>query len=219
VSEGRPLLRWQSPPGVETVTLTLQSDDGIERPPVPVSGSQTTYPAEWEPLQAGGASYRLQISGGITSTGFSLLETETINHLHRQTEAIRDQIDTEPGRTLVLAELFLSYGLRSEAADLLSALPDGEGETAVQQQLGKTYLYMGLFNEAQTALSQSLLFAQRDNLPEAAAHSLYLLGWTTCGLGLADEAQHHWETAFERYRSLGIEVASLAQIQDRCDLP
>ncbi len=226
VSDERPLFRWHSPPGVETVTLTLVSDDGIERPPVTVSGREITYPAEWEPLQAGGAGYRLQISGGITSTGFSLLEAETISQLHQQAEAIQTQIETEPGRTLVLAELYLhsDYDLWSEAADLLLAVPDGEGETAVQKQLGQIYLLMGLFDKAQVALSHSLQAAQRDNLPEAAASSLYLLGWATCGLGQVPETQTHWENALQQYQTLGIAEMSeeikvqLSRAGDTCPL-
>lgn len=225
VSEERPLLRWQSPPGIETVTLMLLSDDGIERPPVTVSGSETTYPEEWEPLQAGGASYRLQISDGITSTGFSLLEAETINQLRQQTEVIQVQVETEPGRTLVLAELLLYYGLWSEVVDLLSALPDGARETAVQKQLGQTYLFMGLFDEAHAALSQSLLSAQRANLPEAAANVSYLLGWATCGLGQVSETQTHWNAALQQFQTLDLAKMSeeiskqLSRAADICPLP
>lgn len=226
VSEDRPLLRWQSPPGVETVTLTLVSDDGVERPPVTVSGSETLFPEEWESLQAGGANYRLQISGGITSTGFSLLEAETIRQLHQQAEAIQTQIETEPGRTLVLAELYLhsNYDLWSEAADLLLAVPSGDGETAIQKQLGQIYLLMGLFDEAQTALSHSMQSALRDNLPEAVAHSLYLLGWATCGLGQVPATQTHWEDALQQYETLGIpemseEIAAhLSLAGEKCPL-
>ena len=220
------MLRWQSPPGVETVTLMLVSEDGVERPPVTVSGSEIPFPEEWAPLEAGGANYRLQISGGITSTNFSLLEAETISRLHRQAEAIQAQIETEPGRSLVLAELYLhsDYDLWSEAVDLLLAVPDGEGETAVQKQLGQSYLLMGLFGEAQTALNRSLQSAQRDNLPEAAANALYLLGWAACGLGQVPETQSHWQDALQQYETLGIAemsqeiTAQLSRANDTCPL-
>lgn len=225
VSVERPLLRWHTPPGVDAVTLTLLSDDGIARPPVTVSGSETAYPAEWAPLQAGGAGYRLQISGGITSTGFSLLEAETINQQRRQTEAIQAQVDVEPGRTLVLAELLLRYGLWSEAVDLLLTVPEEMRETAVWHKLGETYLFMGLFAEAETALNQALLFAQRDNLPETEASALNLLGWATCGLGQVYETQSHWEAASQQYQMLGIsempeEIAMrLSRATEICSLP
>ncbi len=226
VSEERPYLRWQRPANTQTITLTLLSDDNLYRPPVVVTGSESAYPEEWEPLQADGAGYRLQISGSSNSAGFSLLETEEITQLHRQTAQIEAQIGTEPGRTLVLAELLMRHELWSEAVDLLLALPNGgEGETAVQQRLGEAYLHMGLFNEAQTALNQSLVAAQRSHLPEAEARAHYLLGWATCGLGQISETQNHWEAALEKYRALEIEDAiaeiseQLSGIEENCRLP
>ena len=225
VSEERPLLRWQLPPNVETITLTLVSDDGIQRPPITVGGSETPYPAEWEPLQAGGAGYRLQINGNNNSNGFSLLEMDSINALRQQTELIQAQIHSEPGQTLVLAELLLHYGLWSEAVDLLLALPDGEEETAIQKQLGQIYLFIGLFDEAQATLSQPLLSVEQSGLPETAANSLYLLGWATCGLGQVSETQTHWEAALEQYRALGAEQMieeigkQLSRASVTCPLP
>ena len=206
VSQDRPDLHWLSMSGVTNATLTLISDDDITRSPITVSSNQLTYPATWEPLQAGGASYRLDIAGGQKSIGFSLLEPTQIEQLQNQEALLKQRITTELGRTLVLAELYLSYGLYSEAAASLSAtvMTEGVEQTAVFHLLGKTYLDMDLFVEAQTHLEQALILVQQTPQPEIEADILALLGFATCrSLQNEPAARARWEEALAKYETLG----------------
>lgn len=201
VLNDRPTLVWHEVAGATSYTVTLESDDELIRTTV-AAGSPLPYPAEWEPLQGEGASYRLLVqttdqSSGAKTPGFSLVENQQA--ILGQIERLRQRPLEDPARSLLLAELYLSYSLRSEAIDLLTALSDADQIIAVQSLLGETYLNMGLVAEGQAAYTRMLTLAQTDGFPESQAQALVGLGFAACAVAAPDAAQQHWLQASELY--------------------
>jgi hypothetical protein len=220
VWDGRPRLRWHALSGVQVYSVTLVSDDGQGRPTLAIEAPppspqengdsvECAYPGAWPALRAD-ASYRLIVEGdgqrsdaaGALGQGFSRLDAEQAAQLDRQEAHLRQRPITGPAVTLLLTELYLGHGLRSEAVDLLLAAPDGEQVAAIQSELGETYLAMGLFAEAQAALEQALVLAQEDGLPEAEAAAHYGLGLAACGQWDAAAAREQWQKAETQYQAL-----------------
>jgi tetratricopeptide (TPR) repeat protein len=111
-------------------------------------------------------------------------------------------------RALLLAELYLGhdqrYPLRSEAAEFLRQLPEYNKNRAVHQLLGKTYLEMGLFEEAQSEFGNALAIAREAGLPESEADALLGLGLAACLQGSPEVAMEHWLLARAQYEELGL---------------
>lgn len=233
VLDDRLALRWHVLPGVGAYTVTLVSDDGQERTAVTASGGELAYPDTWPPLQAGGANYRLHVErggrrsdeGDTFGQGFSLLNPDQMARVRDQAAHLRKRPLTETALTLLLAELYLSYDLRSEAVEMLVALPDGDQVVAVQRLLGETYLAMGLSTEAEMAFYQALALAQAAGLPEDEAAAHFGLGLAACGQWDETEAQEQWEQAREQYQTLGMAVQTeevakwLADVAQTCSPP
>lgn len=178
-------------------TVTLESDDGISRVTV-ASGSPLPYPEEWPSLQGEGASYRLVVvADGASSSedtpGFSLLEDA--DEFRAKVARLEQRPLAEPARSLLQAELYLSYGLRSEAVELLDATPGAEQAPAVQSLLGDTYWNMGLVDRAKTAYTRLLELAQAGGYIEAQGDALVGLGRVACALADADGAEEYWGQA------------------------
>lgn len=229
VLNDRPTLRWHLLPGVETYTVTLKSDDGKTRPPVSVSGNVLSYPKQWPSLQAGGAGYRLRVEGevprsdeGEIKEGFSLLAPDQAEQVRDLSQRLRERDLSHLSETLLLAKLYLSdeYKLRSEAAELLLALPDGDQVVAVQHLLGETYLEMGRPDEATAAYQQALTLAQNASLPEEQAAAHLRLGLLACAQTDHENARTHWQEALKLYDQMESpkdEVeALLAEVESKC---
>lgn len=224
VMNDRPTLTWHEITGAATYTVTLESDDGITRTIVAPS-SPLPYPTQWEPLQAEGASYRLIVAAGDKSSGeetpgFSLLEDQ--DEFKAKVARLQQRVPAEPARTLLLAELYLSRNLRSEAIDLLTALPDADQIIAVQSLLGETYLNMGLVSQGQVAYTRMAELAESQGFIESQAQALTGLGWAACALRDLDTVNKQWSQAQALYdqHSLSAQAAAvqglLVDIQKRC---
>jgi hypothetical protein len=195
----RPTLVWHEIAGAASYTVTLESDDGVTRTII-ADGSPLPYPAAWEPLQADGASYRLVVAtadktSGEETPGFSLLEDQAafLDRVHR----LEQRSLPEPAHTLLLAELYLSRALRSEAVDLLTALPNADQIIAVQGLLGETNLNMGLVDEGQAAYSRMLELAQAQGFIESQAQALIGLGFAACAQPDFDAVTGYWSQAHD----------------------
>jgi hypothetical protein len=204
VLNDRPTLVWSDLAGATSYTVTMESDDGLIRTTV-ATGSPIAYPAEWEPLQGEGASYLLlvqtaDLASDDPEAGFSLIENQEA--LLSQVERLRQHPVEEPMRTLLLAELYLSYSLYSEAVELLVTLPDAGEIIAVQSLLGETYLLMGLVDKGRAAYERML--AQADGYPESQAQALIGLGLAFCATRNLGAAQHHWSQAYDLYDQHGL---------------
>jgi hypothetical protein len=210
IRDPRPVLRWQPLPDEVEYTVEIQGTDGLKRPPVLAQGSEIPYPDVWPALQAGGADYRVlvqaagnlkdEIEGG--SLGFSLLSESDEQQLNTRSEQIRQRSLSEPVQSLLLAHLYLNYGLRNEVVDLLLSIPGGEQIAAVQGLLGETYLHMRLFKEAERAYQLALAGTKQEGLLEDQAAAFLGLGYASCGLAETGAAHAHFEAAKDLYQQL-----------------
>ncbi len=206
VMNDRPTLVWQEIAGADSYTVTLESDDGITRTIV-AAGSPLSYPSDWKPLEAEGASYQLLVTAGDKSSGdetpgFSLLEDQ--DEFKAKIERLQQRVPAEPARTLLLAELYLSRNLRSEAIDLLTALADADEIIAVQSLLGETYLNMGLVAQGQAAYTRMAELGESQGFIESQAQALTGLGWAACAARDLDGANEHWSQAYALYDQHGL---------------
>jgi hypothetical protein len=221
----RPALRWHTLADTGVYTVTLVSDDGLERPVVQASGGELAYPDAWPSLAGEGASYRLVVQAGERSSeeeasgeakpwGFSLLDPAKAAQLQSQEAKLRARPFSEEALTLLLAELYLSdaYRLRSEAAELLSGAAV-ENLASAQVLLGEVTLEMGLVDEAQPAFDQALVLAQQAGLPEFEAGAAFGLGTVACLRQQQARAEDYWQAAQTQYEALGM----AAQAQTAAD--
>lgn len=216
VLSDRPTLRWHMVSGTTTVTITLESTDGLARAAKVVSGTELAYPDDWPPLQRNGADYRLlvQPTTGLSAivsspgSGFTALDSERAARVQALAERLKTRVTNDAAQALLLAELYLHhderYPLRSEAAELLRNVPDGEKIRAIQQLLGEVYLQMGLFAEAQQSLEQALALATEAGEAEFEADALLHLGAAACLRSNQEEAIKHWQTAQAKYAALAL---------------
>jgi hypothetical protein len=184
VLNDRPTLRWHTLPSIRTYTVTLESTDGQNRPAITVAGGEAEYPKSWPPLRMGGADYQLQVDGDghdYESQGFSLLDPQRSVMVRAQVAHLRQRPLTEPAAEFLIAQLYLSYQLRSEAVEMLASMSAPEQSAAIPLTLGETYLDMGLFAESEAAFNRALALAHAENFleDEAAAHRG--LGLALCG--------------------------------------
>lgn len=210
IREDRPTLRWHAVAGVDEYEVSIESTDGLERPPVRIHGNEIPYPDEWPALQGNGADYRviLRVAGSpsegseSSNPGFTLLPESDEQQLSDQIDRIRQRSISEPALSLLQSHLYLHYGLRSEAVDVLLGIPDGYQIAAVQRLLGETYLDMGLLAEAEQAYQQALGIAEQDGLPEDQAAAYLGLGQAACGMAETEKAQTYYAHARDLYQKL-----------------
>lgn len=121
---------------------------------------------------------------------------ENMDALTAKLERLQARPLTEPARSLLLAELYLSYGLRSEAVELLDAIPGADETPAVQSLLGDTYWNMELAEQAEAAYARLLELAQDSAMWKRRA----MLCWAWDGL-LAPSAMQMGHQSFGRRRA------------------
>lgn len=216
VRSDRPMLHWHTLANTAVYTVTLVSDDGLERPSVEASGGELLYPEGWPVLMGDGASYRLVVqadersseeeaSDEIKPWGFSLLDPARAAQLQSQEDKLRSRPLGEDVLTLLVAELYLSdaYRLYSEAAELLSG-ESGENLAAAQVLRGDLYLQMALVDEAQETFDEAMLLAQQGGLPEFEAGARFGLGTAACLRWDRAQAEDDWRAAQAKYEMLGL---------------
>jgi hypothetical protein len=213
VMNDRPTLAWQAVDGASTYTVTLDSDDGVLRSSITTSATELPYPEEWEPLQEEGASYQLivETSNGTTSLntpGFSLLSRADRTVVQSVAERLRELPLDELTQSLLLADLYLKYDLRTEAVELLEALPEAVQGPAIQQRLGEVYLGMGITGAAQQAFVRTLEMAQADGFLESEASALMGLGRVACVQFNAQQAEQYWTQALALYEQIEHEATA-----------
>lgn len=216
VLSDRPTLRWHAISGATTVTVTLESNDGLARTAKVVSGAELAYPDDWPPLQRNGADYTLSVKPttvmsvtlSSSGSGFTALDDERAARVQALAERLKARPLSEAARALLLAELYLHhderYPLRSEAAELLRNAPDGDKIRAIQQLLGEVYLQMGLFAEAEQPLERALSLAAAAGESEFEADALLQLGMVSCIRSNHDKAVEHWQAAQAKYAGLAL---------------
>lgn len=123
-------------------------------------------------------------------------------------ERLRELPLDELTQTLLLADLYLKYDLRTEAVELLEALPRAVQVPAVQQRLGEVYLGMGITEAAQQAFSRTLEMARADGFLESEASALTGLGRVACVQFNTQQAEQYWGQAFALYEQIEYEATA-----------
>lgn len=219
----RPPLRWNNLSGVRTYTISLLGNDGLERPPIEVDGAHTSWPEAWPPLEMD-STYVLLVEGGgrrsneynetNAGLGFWLLPAEEAEEVRAQEDRLRARPLEARAVDLLVAELYRSYGLYTEATILLTSLAVDEPAAAVWLKLGQLFLKTDLVVPAHVALQQAVAAAQdtAERAIEAEAH---------LGVGLAarlmnDEkaAQEHLQAARALYEQIG-DQDGVEQVEQR----
>jgi hypothetical protein len=207
-----PPLEWHPLSGVNDYTLSILSDDGIERTPFSTNGNESVWPEDWSPLEAH-ATYVLIVEGnGVQSDqgnethsglGFWLLDPEVAEDVTQQSNQLAKLVLNEPAKKLLVAELYLNHQLRSEAVQTLEVIASGSQDSAIWLIVGKGYLELGLPVESIQAFGQALKIAQDRGEAEAQASAHFGLGLALDLYNDAEEAQSHFQEALGLFNQIG----------------
>jgi hypothetical protein len=207
----RPQIRWHEPDPGSSYSITVIAEDGKERPGFETIGGASYWPSDWAPLEVD-ATYLLRVSpkgkpsqdeSTSAGQGFWLLDTDETEEVQEQEERLRTQSLPSTAIDLVVAELYLNHGMRSEAIGLLERVAQRDGTPAVYLSLGRVYLEVGVAWEAKAAFDQALIAAQASGELEAEAEALVGLGLSISLLGDESDALQHFESARELYEKIG----------------
>lgn len=208
----RPDLEWHPLEGVNTFTLTLIGDDGLERQPLQVKGNQLEWPEGWPPLQPE-ASYVLTVDGGgkrsdagaqgTVGLGFWMLSDKEVGGVRQQKKHLQAANLGSQAKDLLTAELYMRHKLRAEAIQLFQSLADSSGSPAIWLALGRAYLEMGLPMQAHEAFAQALAFAQDTGEREVEAAALVGSGLASRLLNDVAAAAQALQAAKDMYSQIG----------------
>jgi Flp pilus assembly protein TadD len=215
----RPTIRW-SPvtslrPGeviAYSVTVTTEAGEQVWRREA-VTGTELDYPAD-APRLARGESYEIIVQFGRKSSaqeaaadvGFTVVTDTDAKALRDAESAARLLKLPEPQKRLVVADLYASQELFSEAIEMLTALTKTLKEPAVLRLLGDIYAASGLHPEAVTQYEEALTLPQIGTDLEGQALTLAALGRSYDELGNTEQANSRFASAVEIYRKLGEKV-------------
>ena len=208
----RPQLHWHPLPSVASYTVTLISDDGQDRPPVPANGGELEWPADWPPLELR-ATYVLVVEGdGVRSDqgneehaglGFWLLSAANAEEVKALESRLRAQPLSPTAVDLLVAELYLGHGLRAEATQLLEDLTKSDGAASVWLALGQAYLESGVTSEAGAALERAEAAAKATGQQELEAAARVGLGLVARLQDDGATAETHLQAARALYEQIG----------------
>jgi len=202
----RPVLRWQSVPGVKTYKVSLQGVNWATE----VSGAnELPYPESAPALQPG-VTYRPVVMAGDRSSseepsanlGFSVLGAEEAKAVKEAEARIRTLGLTETGAALLIANVYATNGLYAEAIEGLERLR-GTQEPAVLRLLGDLYISTGLNRLAEERYASALARSEMLNDIEGQAQAQHALGRIYEALGNPAEARRYLSDALALYDRLG----------------
>ncbi|MFY9621586.1 MAG: tetratricopeptide repeat protein [Pyrinomonadaceae bacterium] len=215
----RPIIRWSpvtSPrPGgviVYTVIMTTEAGEQVWRREG-VTGTELDYPVD-APGLARGESYKAVVQFGKKSSaqektahlGFTVI-TDTDAKAVRDAEAAARLLKLpEPQKRLVVADLYASQELSSEAIEMLTGLTKTLKEPAVLRLLGDLYAASGLHPEAVRQYEEAMKLPQIETDLEGQALTLAALGRSYSALDDAEQANSRFTRAVDLYRKLGEKV-------------
>lgn len=220
----RPTVRWSPVPPPKpgeavTYRVIMRTDAGDQVwLKEGVTGTELAYPAD-APELARGEVYKAIIQSGRKSStqektadlGFTVL-TETDAKAIREAEVdVRLLKLPEVQTRLLIADLYASQELFSEAVELLTELMKTLKEPAVLRLLGDIYATSGLHREAIRQYEEAL--AQIGNDIEGQALTLAALGRSYAAIGDRDQANARFTRAVEAYQKLG-EKVTVEQLRD-----
>ncbi len=209
----QPSLRWQEVPGANSYTVTVEEGGQVVWQ-TEVSQTQVVYAGE-QSLQSG-KEYLITV---IADTGefylsplIKLLDEAEVQQLRAAEAEIQQGSLDDVGKGIAIANVYLEYGLQSEALLLLEESVINKVQTAaLYQQLGDLYfLEQLLVPQAEVYYKQALELVNADNL-EAKAAIQDSLGQVYISLDDSEKAHQNLTAAKEGYEVLGDleKVASL----------
>jgi tetratricopeptide (TPR) repeat protein len=141
----------------------------------------------------------------IAGVGFWLLDPEEAKAVQTQEANLRSQSLNADAKDLLVAELYLSRGLKAEAIELLESIETRENTPWVGLLLGQIYLDLGMLGEAEVAFSRSSEFAALNGDLQAEAESHIGLGIIASAKDNPTLANQHYDAAKELYTRMGSE--------------
>lgn len=195
-----PLLRWNQVSG--TTAYTVQ----IRRWKEETNETEITYSGE--PLKEG-RRYRVTIitNNGAKeeeTVGFTLLDKDTQEKVLNEVKTINQLTLSTEEKSIILAQLYRSYELYSDAINVLEDLiKQGSQTLIVYQLLGETYLDTKLPQLAKNPYEKALQLAIGTENVSVQADIQKGLGETYNSFGNNDEAVKWLEKAKANYTTLG----------------
>ncbi|OLT62985.1 tetratricopeptide repeat protein [Moorena bouillonii] len=206
----QPLLRWHEVEGASTYQVRVigpgvEWEQQTSATEIVYSGNQSLQPGAryWLIVKTDqGQSYKQE-----GSSGFTILDQEKAQEVSAAAEEIKQKQWSKPAEALALAHLYRSYGLNTEAIDLLeTALGDGSESIRIYQLLGDIYQQVGLNRLARERYLQALELAKAAGDLDTQAQVLGGLAVTSGIIGQKDEAIAWLEQGKEVYQTLGDQV-------------
>jgi hypothetical protein len=217
----RPPLQWHGLDGVDSYSLSVLSDDGVERLTVQATGDHMDWPAEWQPIVPD-ATYVLIVEGGgkksdadnptHSGLGFWLLDNAESAALNIQKEQLLNLKIGQEAQQLLVSELLLDHQMRFEALQMVEGLLTEHQSPTVLLGAGKIYLELGLPNEAGLAFSQTIQSGEERGELEAQGQAHYGLGLAYKQTNEEDAARIQLEKALALFQQIG-DNAQVAEIE------
>jgi hypothetical protein len=194
---------------VYSVTMTTEAGKQLWRREG-VTGTELGYPAD-APRLARGEGYKVIVQFGrktsaqeaATDVGFTVV-TDTDAEAVRDAESAARLLKLpELQERLVVADLYASQELSSEAIEMLTGLTKTLKEPAVLRLLGDLYAASGLHPEAVRQYELALTLPQIRTDLEGQALTLGALGRSYAALGNREQANVSFARALDAYQKLG----------------
>lgn len=214
----RPVLRW-SPVTALAQGTPVEYHVSVHTKGIPIwkkvvtSQTQLEYPAGEKALTRGEV-YKIIVEArgqrseweGSAGMGFRILTDGQAKDIGDAETRIRNLNLPAAETQFLIAELFATRGLSSEAIDKLNALKSTLNQPWVLLMLGDLYAAAGLHREAIDQYKSALARPQTVTDLEAHALALVSLGRSYLSLGEFEDADAIFPKASDAYLALGIKV-------------
>ena len=204
---GKPTLRWHPVEGIKKYQVQVRGPSVnwmtvVSKPEVDYDGEQPFTP---------GLRYRVIVTAdnGASSsseavTGFTVLPDEVVRQVKSEKAQVQQLSLPQEEAAPALAHLYLSYGLKDDAIQVLEQLVKADSQTtAVYQLLGEIYQEVGLTRLARERYLQALELAKAADDLEGQAIAQANLGEVQKTLGELEGAIDSLQNAQAHYRVLG----------------
>lgn len=209
LSSSTPILKWNSVAGAEKYFVSItgrEFDWRFETDQVSME-----YPGD-PPLQSG-VTYLVKVQAdngsrsdaeGAPGLGFELLSPEEISQVNMKIERIKALGLTGKAEAFVIAQLYLGYGLRSEAIQILEEqIKQNNQEAAIYKMLGDIYRQVSLNLLAKESYLRAGEMANQSGDRPIYAQIHAGLAEVLLSLGQEEAAKSAFEQASDAYRELG----------------
>lgn len=209
VMNGTPKLGWNAVHNSEAYSITVLSDDGVDREKIFSDKSEIDWPSTWPPMEPG-STYVLRVRSGDRELaeskigiGFWLLPVKKIEEVEDQLQQINKLNLSSVAIDRLKAEIYLNNGLRSNAMEILNELSEIHNFASTWMSIGQIYLDIGLGTEAFTSFEKALKVANSTGELEIEAYALLGLGMSSMLLNENEAGQEYLINAKEIFQNIG----------------